>query len=98
MPKLQELISFSCTGYLAIYLLGYDTGLYVLPPDPYYTEDRRKHDMHERPNLGKLLSVLFSYALLWWGAFGVFHMLLPASFQVSRRLVSLSFARKFAWR
>ncbi|KAK9894640.1 GWT1-domain-containing protein [Cystobasidium minutum MCA 4210] len=85
----EGLVSFA--GYLAIYLLGYDTGLYVLPPDPYYIHRRDKHDIHEKPNLGKLLNVLFSYSVIWWGMFGVIHLVLPAQFQVSRRLANTSY-------
>lgn len=80
--------TFKIAGYLAIYLLGYDTGLYVLPPDPYFLRRRDKHNTYEKPNLGKLMNVLSSYAVIWWGAFGVFHLLMPDQYRVSRRLVS----------
>jgi phosphatidylinositol glycan class W len=74
-------------GYLAIYLLGYDTGLYVLPPDPYYLHRKDKQHTHSKPNIGKLLNVLFSYAVVWWAAYGVLHLVLPAKYDTSRRLV-----------
>lgn len=83
----SDLTDQTYSGYLAIYLLGYDTGLYVLPPDPYFIRRRDKHDLHENPNLGKLMNVLFSYAVLWWGLFGMIHLLMPEQYKVSRRLV-----------
>lgn len=75
-------------GYLAIYLLGYDTGLYVLPPDPYYIHRKDKQEGLQKSKDGKRLNVLFSYSVIWWLAFGVIHLYLPQHYEVSRRLVS----------
>jgi phosphatidylinositol glycan class W len=82
----EGLVSF--IGYLAIYLLGADTGLYTLPPDPYFAYRPLKKASSLKPKLGKLMNVLFSYAIVWWALFGIVHMYFPESFAVSRRLVS----------
>lgn len=78
----------SFPGYLAIYLLGMDTGVYVLPPDPYFAYRNPEKKALLEPKLGKLMNVLFSYAAVWWTVFGALHFYAPASMAVSRRVVS----------
>lgn len=75
------------SGYLAIYLIGMDTGMYTLPPDPYFA-NRRLSKKTVVPKPDKLISVLFSYAIVWWTCFGILHTLVPHGFAVSRVLVS----------
>lgn len=83
----EGLISFA--GYLAIYLFGLDTGVYTLPPDPYYAYRVVEYKAILKPNSGKLISVLFSYATVWWSLFGVLHLMTSPIWAVSRRVVSL---------
>ena len=78
----------SFPGYLAIYLLGMDTGVYVLPPDPYFAYRSPEKKALLEHKAGKLMSVLFSYSAVWWGIFGALHYYAPASMAVSRRVVS----------
>lgn len=41
------------------------------------------------------MNLLFSYAALWWGTFGIIHLLLPDQYTVSRRLVRRSICNMF---
>ena len=78
----------SFPGYLAIYLLGFDTGVYVLPPDPYFAYRKPEKKALLETKIGKLLGVLFSYAAVWWTVFGGLHFFAPRSMTVSRRVVN----------
>jgi phosphatidylinositol glycan class W len=83
-----KLIIWPFAGYLAIFFFGIDTGLYVLPPDPYFAfRDWTKGGKTPfKPKLGKLATVLASYTALWWSAYAVSHY---TGLEVSRRLVRL---------
>ena len=75
----------SLPGYAAIFMLGVDAGLFILPPDPYFVErvtaaKRVKLD----PKPGKLATVLGSWSVLWWI---VYLVLSKLGFLVSRRTV-----------
>lgn len=92
----------SLPGYLAIYLIGIGTGLFVLPPDPTFfqrmhstkrsdsvDEQHAKEKKKEKAWVekpGKLVSVLGSYAILWCGAYVLSRYI---GWEVSRRLVRL---------
>lgn len=82
----EGILSFP--GYLAIYLLGMDTGVYTLPPDPYFAYRNPEKKALLDDKTGKLVSVMFSYAAIWWTVFGLLHYYAPASMTVSRRVVS----------
>ena len=94
----EGIVSFA--GYLAIYLLGFDTGVYTLPinPDFAYRKMTKGKDLEEhavKPKVGKLMNLLFSYAFVWSAALAVTAFLLPDSFMVSRRLVGWRAYRSF---
>ncbi|KAI5476463.1 GWT1-domain-containing protein [Pseudohyphozyma bogoriensis] len=89
----------SLPGYLAIFLLGLSTGLYALPPHPYFYErlhfkpknesQRKERDRKmekawkEKPE--KLVAVLASYTIVWWG---LYFLLGYLGWHVSRRLAN----------
>lgn len=93
---------YSLAGYLAIYLLGIASGLYILPPDPAFfrvlnfpppahatpqqVESKRNKVWQSKP--GKLANLLGSYAVVWWTVFGVVRWV--TGVEVSRRLVRSS--------
>lgn len=94
----EGVVSFA--GYLAIYLLGFDTGVYTLPINPDFAyrkvakgKDQEAHAI--KPKVGKLMNLLFSYASVWSAALAVIIFLLPDSFKVSRRLVGWHTFRSF---
>ena len=94
----EGVVSFA--GYLAIYLLGFDTGVYTLPinPDFAYRKVAKGKDQEAyaiKPKVGKLMNLLFSYASVWSAALAVIIFLLPDSFKVSRRLVGWHTFRSF---
>lgn len=69
-------------GYCAIYLLGVDTGIYALPPDPYFFKapgDEKKL----KTKSGKTATVFASWAMVWWLGYAFAVWVSP----VSRRLV-----------
>lgn len=70
-------------GYLAIFLVGVDVGLYVLPNDPYFF--MRKKSNKKKAKKGKLAMILLSLAfLLTMGfiiSYGILHI------PVSRQMV-----------
>lgn len=86
-------------GYLAIYILGIASGLYILPPDPAFfavlyrppprhaapqqVELKRNKVWESKP--GKLANLLGSYAVVWWTVFAVVRW--ASGVEVSRRLV-----------
>jgi phosphatidylinositol glycan class W len=88
-------------GYLAIHLLGLATGTVILPPSPsdFRRQQNMFKNRHIRNDAdsknvfkyaerqdGKTAIELFSYALLWWLAFGLC-WLVGLGGGVSRRLV-----------
>ncbi|KAH8930066.1 GWT1-domain-containing protein [Atractiella rhizophila] len=78
----------SFPGYLAIFLLGTSTGIYVLPPDPYFIyRSLGTKSLRQKP--GKLASVLSGYSILWWAALAVVRYGLEID--VSRRLANVSY-------
>ncbi|TIA95258.1 hypothetical protein E3P77_03301 [Wallemia ichthyophaga] len=78
----------SIVGYLCIYLFGLDIGLYSLPQHPYaYFRNTLTKPVHADQR-GKLLSVLFSYAILYWCGYGVVRGL---NMGVSRRIANLPY-------
>ncbi|CAD6573310.1 MAG: Glucosaminyl phosphatidylinositol (GlcN-PI) nositol acylation protein [Cyphobasidiales sp. Tagirdzhanova-0007] len=85
----EGLVSFA--GYLAIYLFGLDTGLYSLPPDPYFAYRSANTKTALKPKTGKLMSVIFSYATVWWTVFGVIHLYMPGEWAVSRRVANSAY-------
>ncbi|KAK3822051.1 MAG: GWT1-domain-containing protein [Linnemannia elongata] len=81
---------FSFAGYLAIFLVGVDVGLYVLPNDPYFF--MRRNSNKKKAKKGKLAMVLLSlFFLLCMGfitSYGILHV------PVSRQMANLSY---FFW-
>ncbi|KAF9935733.1 Glucosaminyl phosphatidylinositol (GlcN-PI) nositol acylation protein [Mortierella alpina] len=81
---------FSFAGYLAIFLVGVDVGLYVLPNDPYFF--MRKKSNKKKPKKGKLamilLSLLFLLCLGFTTSYGILRI------PVSRQMANLSY---FFW-
>jgi len=55
-------LSLSYIGYLAIFLVGVDVGLYVLPNDPYFFA--RKRSNKKKAKKGKLAMILASLGFL----------------------------------
>jgi phosphatidylinositol glycan class W len=78
------MLTASRLGYLAIFLLGLDTGHYVLPLDPYFMY-RRERASRAKPKLGKTAEVLGSLAICFWIGYG---LTVPFGIGTSRRLVS----------
>ncbi|MCO5566128.1 hypothetical protein L7F22_019804 [Adiantum nelumboides] len=78
----------SLPGYLAIFLLGLDAGHYVLPRDPYLAY-RRLTASRQKEKTDKLVMLLISYSVLWWGAY--YLQKLASGGQVSRRLANLPY-------
>lgn len=78
-------------GYLAIYLVGTDTGLVVLPPDPYYAyrsaEKRRKVE-NGPPKTGKMVTLLMSMTCAWWIGYAASTNKYILDLKVSRQMVS----------
>lgn len=77
-------------GYFAIYLIGTDTGLVVLPPDPYYAyrnEQKKEKAESKAPQAGKMLTVLAGMSASWWIAYGMITMGWPFQLPVSRQMV-----------
>ncbi|KAL7004610.1 Glucosaminyl phosphatidylinositol (GlcN-PI) nositol acylation protein [Cystobasidiomycetes sp. EMM_F5] len=85
----EGIVSFF--GYVAIYLIGYDTGMYTLPPDPYYAFRPVVKYKSAKAKIGKLVNVLLSYAATWWALFGVMHLCVSSDYAVSRRLANLAY-------
>ncbi|KAF9995049.1 Glucosaminyl phosphatidylinositol (GlcN-PI) nositol acylation protein [Entomortierella chlamydospora] len=81
---------FSFAGYLAIFLVGVDVGLYVLPNDPYFFMRRKSNK--KKAKKGKLAMILVSLEFLLSMAFvtsyGILHI------PVSRQMANLSY---FFW-
>ncbi|KAF9355637.1 Glucosaminyl phosphatidylinositol (GlcN-PI) nositol acylation protein [Mortierella sp. AD094] len=81
---------FSFAGYLAIFLVGIDVGLYVLPNDPYFFMRRKSNK--KKAKKGKLAMILVSLEFLLCMAFvtsyGILHI------PVSRQMANLSY---FFW-
>lgn len=78
----------SFAGYLSIFVIGLDTGFYVLPADPYYAM-RQKAKARTKPQRDKLALVLASYSILWCTLFAVTTMAMKI--QVSRQMANLSY-------
>lgn len=78
----------SLLGYLAIFLLGLDAGHYILPRDPYLAY-RRPTASRQKEKTDKLVMLLISYSVLWWGAYYLERFTFGA--QVSRRLANLPY-------
>lgn len=76
-------VLFGEPGYLAIFLVGVDVGLYVLPNDPYFFMSRKSNK--KKAKKGKLAMILLSLAfLLTMGfitSYGILHI------PVSRQMV-----------
>ncbi|KAG0362616.1 GWT1-domain-containing protein [Gamsiella multidivaricata] len=81
---------FSFAGYLAIFLVGVDVGLYVLPNDPYFFMRRKSNK--KKAKKGKLAMILLSLAFLlvmgFITSYGILHI------PVSRQMANLSY---FFW-
>ncbi|KAF9099127.1 Glucosaminyl phosphatidylinositol (GlcN-PI) nositol acylation protein [Mortierella sp. AD031] len=81
---------FSFFGYLAIFLVGVDVGLYVLPNDPYFFMRRKSNK--KKAKKGKLAMILLSlFFLLSMGfltSYGILRI------PVSRQMANLSY---FFW-
>jgi len=79
----------SLPGYFAIFLLGIDAGLFILPPDPYFVDRAIRPNSGKSPKLaakpGKLATLLASWAVIWWTVYGVLKG--PFGFIVSRQSV-----------
>lgn len=78
----------SLPGYLAIFLIGLDAGHYVLPRDPYLAY-RRLTASRQKEKTDKLVMLLISYSILWWGAY--YLQRFATGGQVSRRLANLPY-------
>ena len=79
---------FSLSGYLSIYLIGLDIGLYSLPLEPYFyfTQKIKVKSKHDKRD--KLLTILLSYSILYWTLLGITKLLkLP----ISRRFANLPY-------
>ncbi|KAK3848695.1 MAG: GWT1-domain-containing protein [Linnemannia gamsii] len=81
---------FSFAGYLAIFLVGVDVGLYVLPNDPYFF--MRKKSNKKKAKKGKLAMVLLSLLFLLTMGFITSYGILRIP--VSRQMANLSY---FFW-
>ncbi|KAG0049894.1 Glucosaminyl phosphatidylinositol (GlcN-PI) nositol acylation protein [Gryganskiella cystojenkinii] len=81
---------FSFLGYLAIFLVGVDVGLYVLPNDPYFF--MRKKSNKKKAKKGKLAMILVSLAFLLSMGFLISYGILQIP--VSRQMANLSY---FFW-
>ncbi|KAI8598767.1 GWT1-domain-containing protein [Dissophora ornata] len=81
---------FSFAGYLAIFLVGVDVGLYVLPNDPYFF--MRKKSNKKKAKKGKLAMVLLSLTFLLTMGFTTSYGILRIP--VSRQMANLSY---FFW-
>lgn len=81
------------TGYLAIFLVGVDVGLYVLPNDPYFFMRRKSNK--KKAKKGKLAMILLSLAfMLTMGfitSYGILHI--PVSRQMVRVISSVHWMR-----
>lgn len=78
----------SLPGYLSIFLLGMDLGLYVLPKDPYLAY-RKPSKSRKREKTDKLAMLLASLSILWWAAY-YFDVLIIRGI-VSRRMANLAY-------
>ncbi|KAG0315462.1 Glucosaminyl phosphatidylinositol (GlcN-PI) nositol acylation protein [Dissophora globulifera] len=88
-----DIISMNKEGifsYLAIFLVGVDVGLYVLPNDPYFF--MRKKSNKKKAKKGKLAMVLVSLAFLLTMGFTISYGILRIP--VSRQMANLSY---FFW-
>ncbi|KAI1294507.1 Glucosaminyl phosphatidylinositol (GlcN-PI) nositol acylation protein [Mortierella claussenii] len=81
---------FSFAGYLAIFLVGVDVGLYVLPNDPYFFMRRKSNK--KKAKKGKLAMVLLSLGFLLTMGFITSYGILRVP--VSRQMANLSY---FFW-
>ncbi|GJJ69578.1 glucosaminylphosphatidylinositol acyltransferase [Entomortierella parvispora] len=81
---------FSFFGYLAIFLVGVDVGLYVLPNDPYFF--MRKQSNKKKAKKGKLAMILVSLGFLLCMGFMTSYGILRIP--VSRQMANLSY---FFW-
>ncbi|KAF9925732.1 Glucosaminyl phosphatidylinositol (GlcN-PI) nositol acylation protein [Linnemannia zychae] len=81
---------FSFAGYLAIFLVGVDVGLYVLPNDPYFF--MRKKSNKKKAKKGKLAMILLSLFFLLSMGFITSYGILRVP--VSRQMANLSY---FFW-
>ncbi|KAF9973019.1 Glucosaminyl phosphatidylinositol (GlcN-PI) nositol acylation protein [Actinomortierella ambigua] len=81
---------FSFVGYLAIFLMGVDVGLYVLPNDPYFFSKRKISN--KKPKKGKLAMILVSLLFLLSMGFLISYGILRIP--VSRQMANLSY---FFW-
>ncbi|KAF8960380.1 Glucosaminyl phosphatidylinositol (GlcN-PI) nositol acylation protein [Entomortierella lignicola] len=81
---------FSFAGYLAIFLVGIDVGLYVLPNDPYFFMRRKSNK--KKAKKGKLAMILLSLEFLLCMAFLTSYGVLRIP--VSRQMANLSY---FFW-
>lgn len=79
----------SLPGYLAIFLLGIDAGLFILPPDPYFVDRAIQPSSGKSPKLapkpGKLATLLASWSIIWWALYAVLKG--PFGFVASRQSV-----------
>lgn len=76
---------FSILGYLAIFLVGVDVGLYVLPNDPYFFMRRKSNK--KKAKKGKLAMILVSLCFLLCLGFTTSYGILqiPVSRQMVRK-------------
>ncbi|KAF9278195.1 Glucosaminyl phosphatidylinositol (GlcN-PI) nositol acylation protein [Mortierella antarctica] len=81
---------FSFAGYLAIFLVGVDVGLYVLPNDPYFFMRRKSNK--KKAKKGKLAMILLSLCFLLCLGFTTSYGILRIP--VSRQMANLSY---FFW-
>ncbi|KAG0327323.1 Glucosaminyl phosphatidylinositol (GlcN-PI) nositol acylation protein [Podila horticola] len=81
---------FSFAGYLAIFLVGVDVGLYVLPNDPYFFMRRKSNK--KKAKKGKLAMILVSLCFLLCLGFTTSYGILQIP--VSRQMANLSY---FFW-
>ncbi|KAF9164231.1 Glucosaminyl phosphatidylinositol (GlcN-PI) nositol acylation protein [Actinomortierella ambigua] len=81
---------FSFAGYLSIFLMGIDVGLYVLPNDPYFFSKRKI--TNKKPKKGKLAMILVSLLFLLSMGFLISYGILRIP--VSRQMANLSY---FFW-